>query len=173
MTNQRECFGRDEIYVRNARAAKEWYSELLDLRTAHYEPGWTMFVLAGAADARQVALIQADETAPLPQQQRVGHGRIARRLDGSDEFWSFYERIKAKGVAIDRLADRGDAFALCLCDPDGNGVEIYYRYQTCTEEGSTGDTPLHKSSPGERLGSPSARTAAPICYLFPPVRAAA
>jgi len=171
MTNQRECLGRDEIYVRNARAAKEWYSDLLGLRTAYYEPGWTMFVLAGAADARQVALIQADETAPLPQQQRVGHGRIARRIDGSDEFWSFYERIKAKGVAIDRLADRGDAFALCLCDPDGNGVEIYYRYQTHTEEGSTGDAPPHKSSVDEPLSSQSTGTTASICYLFPRVAA--
>jgi catechol-2,3-dioxygenase len=174
MAKQREYPERDEIYVRNARAAKEWYSELLGLRTAHYEPGWTMFVLTDEAYSRDIVLVQVNEAASPEQQERVGHYRLIRELAGSDAFWAFYEHVKAKGIVIDRIADRGDACALCLSDPDGNGVEIYYRYKKRPESDSTTDAaPCRKASANEGLPGRLANGTGCVCYLALHPRAAA
>jgi catechol 2,3-dioxygenase len=47
-------------------------------------------------------------------------------LESLDDLKEFYRHAKAKGVAIDHIADHGISLGIYMRDPDGNGVEVFY-----------------------------------------------
>ena len=114
------------IYVRNAERSKEWYEDLLGLHTYEYRPGWAAFMSADEEQSHEVALMQLGDDAPLQQKGQVGLNHMAWRLESLDDLKEFYQRIKAKEIKPDHIADHGISLGIYLRDPDGNGVEVFY-----------------------------------------------
>ncbi len=114
------------IYVRDAERSKKWYEDLLDLHCYEYRPGWAAFMSADKEQSHEVALMQLGPDAPLQRHGQVGLNHMAWRLESLDDLKEFYNRIKAKGIRIDHIADHGISLGIYLRDPDGNGVEVFY-----------------------------------------------
>src|SRR5258708_16138612 len=105
-----------EIHVRDAIAAKEWYGEILGVRTHRYAAGWKSFVLGDIDREHEFTLIQAA--------QRAGTDRLVWRFETLDALWLFYRRVRDMGVAFKEMVDSSDSLAIHLRDPDGNRIEI-------------------------------------------------
>src|SRR5258707_1134801 len=84
-----------EIHVRDAIAAKEWYGEILGVRTHRYAPGWKSFVLGDIDREHEFTLIQAAQPA--------GSGRLSR-LDQREFMFAVnvaqHEALPAGGVPM-------------------------------------------------------------------------
>ena len=114
------------LYVRNAERSKQWYEELLGLKTYDFRPGWAAFMSADDQQSHEIALMELGPEAPLQVKGQVGLNHMAWRLESLDDLKEFYGRVKAKGIKIDHIADHGISLGIYLRDPDGNGVEVFY-----------------------------------------------
>jgi len=118
--------GHVNIYVRDAARSKAWYEDVLGLHTYHYREGWAAFLSADKDKSHEVALMQVGNDAAGPQRGQVGLNHMAWMMASLDDLKDAYLRLKAKGIAIDRVVDHGISLGIYLRDPDGNGLEISY-----------------------------------------------
>ena len=118
--------GHVNIFVRDAARSRQWYADVLGLHTYDFVPGRAAFMAADLNQSHEVALIQLGPDAALPQKGQVGLNHMAWMMASLDDLRELYERLRAKGVAIERVADHGISIGVYFRDPDGNGVEASY-----------------------------------------------
>jgi catechol-2,3-dioxygenase len=106
-----------QIRVRDAFTAKQWYGEILGVRTHRYVAGWKTFVLGDIERRHQFTLVQGA--------QQAGTDKLVWRFENRDELWTFYGRAREMGVTIREVVDRSDSIVIYLRDPDGNRIEIH------------------------------------------------
>jgi hypothetical protein len=68
----------------------------------------------------------AREDAPGPgsQKKQVGLNHMAWVMGSLEDLRERYQRLKDKGVPVERVSDHGISVGICLRDPDSNGVEV-------------------------------------------------
>ena len=118
--------GHVNIFVRNAERSRQWYADVLGLHTYDFIPGRAAFMAADLNQSHEVALIQVGEDAPGPQKGQVGLNHMAWMMGSLEDLKELYQRLKAKEVPIDRVADHGISVGVYFHDPDGNGIEASY-----------------------------------------------
>jgi len=118
--------GHVNIFVRNAERSRQWYADVLGLHTYDFIPGRAAFMAADLNQSHEVALIQVGEDAPGPQKGQVGLNHMAWMMGSLEDLKELYQRLKAREVPIDRVADHGISVGVYFHDPDGNGVEASY-----------------------------------------------
>jgi catechol-2,3-dioxygenase len=118
--------GHVNIFVRNAERSRQWYADVLGLHTYDFIPGRAAFMAADLNQSHEVALIQVGEDAPGPQKGQVGLNHMAWMMGSLADLKELYQRLKAREVPIDRVADHGISVGVYFHDPDGNGVEASY-----------------------------------------------
>ena len=143
--------GHVNIYVRNAEQARQWYEDVLGLLTHDLVPGRAAFMSANRNESHEIALMEVGENAIGPQKGQVGLNHMAWRMESLDDLENFYNRLKERAAAIDRVSDHGISLGIYLSDPDGNGIEVYYelpRSQWPAEENIFSDRSLKGQFPG-------------------------
>ncbi len=126
MSYRPKYLGHVNIFVRNAERSREWYADVLGLHTYDVRPGRAAFMAADREQSHEVALIQVGEEAPGPQKRQVGLNHMAWMMESLEDLKELYQRLKDKGVPIERISDHGISLGIYFRDPDGNGVEASY-----------------------------------------------
>ena len=118
--------GHVNIFVRNSERSRDWYADVLGLHTYEFRPGRAAFMSADLDQSHEIALIQVGEDASDPQQGQVGLNHMAWRMDSLEDLKELYQKLKDKGIEMDRVGDHKISIGLYIHDPDGNGIEVYY-----------------------------------------------
>ena len=118
--------GHVNIFVRNVERSRQWYTDVLGLHTYGYRPGRAAFLAADLEQSHEIALVQVGEEAPAPQKGQVGLNHLAWMVPSLDDLKEAYQRLKDKGVPIERVTDHGVSIGVYFRDPDGNGLEVSY-----------------------------------------------
>ena len=118
--------GHVNIYVRNAAAAREWYESVLGLHTYDFKEGRAAFMSADLNQSLEIALMEVGENADGPRAGQVGLNHMAWRMGSLEDLADFYNNLKEKEVAIQRVSDHALSLGIYIKDPDGNGIEVYY-----------------------------------------------
>jgi catechol 2,3-dioxygenase len=126
MSYRPKYLGHVNIFVRNAARSRQWYEEILGLHTYDFVPGRAAFMSADLEQSHEVALIEVGEDAPGPQKGQVGLNHMAWMMESLDDLKEIYQRLKEKGVPIERVSDHGISLGIYFRDPDGNGIEVSY-----------------------------------------------
>ena len=120
MSYRPKYLGHVNIFVRNAERSQAWYADVLGLHTYGLRPGRDL------DQSHEIALVQVGEDAPGPQKGQVGLNHMAWMMSSLDDLKELYQRLKDKGVPVERVADHGVSIGIYFRDPDGNGVEVSY-----------------------------------------------
>ena len=126
MSYRPKYLGHVNIFVRNAERSRKWYADVLGLHTYDFQPGRAAFLAADLEQSHEVALIQVGDEAPGPQRRQVGLNHMAWMMGSLEDLKEVYQRLKDKGVTIERISDHGISLGIYFRDPDGNGVEASY-----------------------------------------------
>ncbi len=118
--------GHVNIFVRNVERSRQWYADVLGLHTYGYRPGRAAFLAADLEQSHEIALVQVGEEAPGPQKGQVGLNHLAWMVPSLEDLKEAYQRLKDKGVPIERVTDHGISIGVYFRDPDGNGLEVSY-----------------------------------------------
>jgi len=118
--------GHVNIFVRNVERSRQWYADVLGLHTYGYRPGRAAFLAADLEQSHEIALVQVGEEAPSPQKGQVGLNHLAWMVPSLEDLKEAYQRLKDKGVPIERVTDHGISIGVYFRDPDGNGLEVSY-----------------------------------------------
>jgi catechol 2,3-dioxygenase len=112
------------IKVRDLEAAKRWYGDVLGMTVEDEFAGRGIFVRFGPYYHHDLAIFQADASAPQPAEGAVGLMHIALLVDSLEGVKQWYRHLKAQGVDV-RASDHGVTRSIYFTDPDGNPFEIY------------------------------------------------
>lgn len=126
MSYRPKYLGHVNVFVRNAERSREWYAAVLGLHTYGLQPGRIAFMAADLEQSHEIALVQVGEDAPGPQRKQVGLNHMAWMMASLEDLKELYQRLKDKGVPIERVSDHGISIGIYFRDPDGNGVEVSY-----------------------------------------------
>jgi catechol 2,3-dioxygenase len=118
--------GHVNIQVRDAAAARDWYTSILPLHTYHFVPGAAAFLSADIESSHEIALVQIGPDAAPHQPGQVGLNHFAMMVDTLDDLKDCYRRLKDLDVRIRAIVDHGLSLGIYFRDPDGNGVELSY-----------------------------------------------
>ena len=118
--------GHVNIFVRNVERSRQWYADVLGLHTYGHRPGRAAFLGADLEQSHEIALVQVGDDAPGPQKGQVGLNHLAWMVPSLDDLKEAYQRLKDKGVPIERVTDHGVSIGVYFRDPDGNGLEVSY-----------------------------------------------
>lgn len=118
--------GHVNIFVRNVERSRQWYSDVLGLHTYGHRPGRAAFLAADLEQSHEIALVQVGDEAPGPQKGQVGLNHLAWMVPSLEDLKEAYQRLKDKGVPIERVTDHGISIGVYFRDPDGNGLEVSY-----------------------------------------------
>ena len=118
--------GHINIFVRNAERSQAWYADVLGLHTYGLRPGRVAFMAADLEQSHEIALVQVGDDAPGAQKRQVGLNHMAWMMSSLDDLKELYQRLKDKGLLIERVSDHGISIGIYARDPDGNGVEVSY-----------------------------------------------
>lgn len=118
--------GHVNIFVRNVERSRQWYADVLGLHTYGYRPGRAAFLAADLEQSHEIALVQVGDEAPGPQKGQVGLNHMAWMVPSLEDLKDAYQRLKDKGVPIERVSDHGISIGVYFRDPDGNGLEVSY-----------------------------------------------
>jgi catechol 2,3-dioxygenase len=126
MSYRPNYLGHVNISVRNAERSQKWYGDVLGLHTYGLRPGQVAFMAADLEQSHEIALVQVGEDANGRQARQVGLNHMAWMMASLEDLKEIYQRLKDKGVPIDRVTDHGISIGIYFRDPDGNGVEVSY-----------------------------------------------
>ena len=118
--------GHVNIYVRNAKAAREWYESVLGLHTYDFIEGRAAFMSANLDESHEIALMEVGENAEGPRTGQVGLNHMAWRMASLEDLADFYNNLEVKNVPVQRVFNHGLSVGIYIKDPDGNGIEVYY-----------------------------------------------
>ena len=119
------------IFVRNAERSHRWYVDVFGLHTNDVmtfpdtDRVRGVFLACDPDHAHDIALFEVGDDASGPRKAQVGLNHVAWRMASLDDLAEIYRRLQAKGVAV-RVADHSVSLGVYFCDPDGNGLEVYY-----------------------------------------------
>ena len=99
--------GHVNIYVRNAREAREWYESVLGLHTYDFMEGRAAFMSADLDQSHEIALMEVGENAEGPRAGQVGLNHMAWRMASLEDLADFYNNLKEKDWPIQRVSDHG------------------------------------------------------------------
>ncbi len=117
--------GHVNIYVRNARRAERFYTEVLGLTVTGRRPD-VSFLAANEGLSHEIALAEIGEEAPGPDRGRVGLNHLAWQMHTFEDLKEVYHRLKERDIQIDRISDHNNSLGVYFFDPDGNRNEVYY-----------------------------------------------
>ena len=126
MSARPKHLGHVNISVRDVERSQRWYADVLGLHTYDVRPGRAAFMAADVEKSHELALIQAGRAARGPEKGQVGLRHMAWMMESLDDLKAQYQRLKDRGVPIDRVADHGISIGIYFRDPDGNGIEVSY-----------------------------------------------
>ena len=126
MSYRPKYLGHVNIFVRNAECSQQWYADVLGLHTYGFRPGRVAFLAADLEQSHEIALVQVGEEAAGPQKGQVGLNHVAWMMLSLEDLKELYQRLKDKGVPIERVSDHGISIGIYFRDPDGNGMEVSY-----------------------------------------------
>jgi catechol 2,3-dioxygenase len=126
MSYRPKHLGHVNIFVRDAERSRRWYEDVLGLHTYGSRAGQVAFMAADLEQSHEVALVQIGEEAAGPQRDQVGLNHFAWMMSSLEDLKEFYQRLRDRGVAIERVADHGISIGIYFRDPDGNGLEVSY-----------------------------------------------
>jgi len=126
MSYRPKYLGHVNVFVRNAERSQQWYADVLGLHTYGCRPGRVAFMAADLEQSHEIALVQVGEEAPGPRTRGVGLNHMAWMMGSLEDLKELYQRLKDKGVPIERVSDHGISIGIYLRDPDGTGVEVSY-----------------------------------------------
>ena len=118
--------GHVNLFVRNVERSRQWYADVLGLHTHGYRPGRAAFMAADQEQSHEIALVQVGDGPSGPQRGQVGLNHMAWMMSSLEDLKDIYQRLKDKGVPIERVSDHGISIGIYFRDPDGNGVEVSY-----------------------------------------------
>ena len=98
--------GHVNIYVRNARDAREWYESFLGLHTYDFMEGRAAFMSADLDQSHEIALMEVGENAEGPRAGQVGLNHMAWRMASLEDLADFYNNLKENDWPIQRVSDR-------------------------------------------------------------------
>ena len=145
--------GHVNIYVRNARDAREWYESFLGLHTYDFMEGRAAFMSADLDQSHEIALMEVGENAEGPRAGQVGLNHMAWRMASLEDLADFYNNLKEKDWPIQRVSDHGLSLGIYIKDPDGNGIEVYY--ETPARGVAPPGQPVHERRPARKATSPA------------------
>ena len=121
--------GHAHLKVRDLDRAIDFYTRFLGLNVIERINNQYAF-LSGGEMHHEVALQNVGPHAPTPPSHGTGLYHIAFEVADREEFAKAYLALTEAGVdlaAVDHLI----SWAIYFCDPDGNGLEIYWdtRYE--------------------------------------------
>ena len=124
--------GHVVLAVKDPEASAKWYSDVLGMDLMFYNEKAEMAFLSFGTQHHDIAVVKAPEDATLGS---PGNSHTALQIEGGlDELKELYQRMKSKGVEIDRTNDHGLSKSVYFFDPDGNRLEVFCETMT-TEEG--------------------------------------
>ena len=126
MSCRAKYLGHVNIFVRNVERSQVWYADVLGLHTYGVRPGRVAFMAADLEQSHEIALVQVGDDAPGAQKGQVGLNHMAWMMSSLDDLKELYQRLKDKGVLIERVSDHGISIGIYVRDQDGNGVEVSY-----------------------------------------------
>ena len=121
--------GHVHLRVADLDRAAAFYSDVLgfDVTVDGRQYGLDMVLLAAGGYHHHIALntfLSKDGT-PAPA-GHTGLHHFALVYPNRDAFVCAVRRLVDHDCAIDYAADHGGTVSVYLCDPDGNGIELYY-----------------------------------------------
>ena len=126
MSYRPKQLGHVNLYVRDSERAEKFYADILGLHTYERRPGVAVFMSADVDQSHEIALMHLGPDAPGPEKGQVGLNHIAWRMDTFDDLKELHDRLKEKGVEVERVSDHGISLGIYFKDPDGNGNEVYF-----------------------------------------------
>ena len=119
MSYKPKKLGHINIFVRNAERARDWYGDILGLRTLGFTPGRGAFMTSDLGNSHEIALLEVGDNAPGPQKGQVGLNHMAWYMESLADLKELYLRIKEKNSEIEHVSDHGLSIGIYIHDPDG------------------------------------------------------
>lgn len=122
--------GQATLYVRDLARSRRFYVEVLGFteRLALSAGGRPVGVaLAGGESHHELVLLEVGYDAePVSAARRVGLAYLGFKVGSDDDtLRAVHTRLRAAGVEVQGVLDRGVTHALSVADPDGNELELY------------------------------------------------
>jgi len=116
--------GHVHLKVRDLDRAIDFYTRFLGLKVVERVNNQYAF-LSGNEMHHEIALQNVGLHAPTPSSHATGLFHIAFEVASRQDFASAYTALTEAGVDV-ALVDHMISWAIYFCDPDGNGLGIYW-----------------------------------------------
>jgi len=116
--------GHVGLYCEDLGTMRDFYARVLGLTISdeNRERGICFLSAAPEAEHHELALVQAK----APAQKTRNVQQVSFKVATLDDVRTFYHRLKAAGVRIDRTVTHGIACSVYFYDPEDNRIELYY-----------------------------------------------
>jgi len=116
--------GHVGIHCLDLPAQEAFYTETLGLYVTDRDDDAGLVFLSAQPDVEhhEVLLCRGRD---VPVGSKVIQ-QVSFRCDSLDDVYGFYGRLKARGVALDRVVTHGNAIGVYFMDPEGNRCEVYW-----------------------------------------------
>ena len=123
-------FSHVSLSVTDRHRSTAWYGDVFGFEVFEQldEPEYAEAVLLHRATGTILCLQQHRANAGEPfDPRRTGADHVAFRVGSRDELVAWERRLAERGIAHSPVADRHYGSVLCLRDPDGIQLELFYR----------------------------------------------
>ncbi len=113
------------LYVRDAAAAAEWYSEVFGFEIIARMPGAAFLKAAGTDNHHDLGLFSVGAGAPGPEPGRVGLYHLAWQVGSIRDLVTARDTLRDRGAYVGK-SDHGATKSIYAKDPDGNELEVMW-----------------------------------------------
>jgi catechol-2,3-dioxygenase len=114
------------LYVRDAQASAQWYSDTFGFEVITEMPGTAAFLRAAGSDNHHdLGLFSVGPNAPRPERGRVGLYHLAWQVGSIRDLVTARNTLRERG-AYTGESDHGATKSIYGQDPDGNEFEIMW-----------------------------------------------
>ncbi len=126
---QIEGFSHVSLSVTDHEGSARWYEDLFGFLTIEKldEPDYAESVMVHPSGAILCLQQHRDNPGQPFDPSRTGGDHIAFRVGSREELDQWQARLAEQGVAHSAVADRAYGSVLCLRDPDGIQLELFWR----------------------------------------------